>query len=188
LEARVSEHISALTRWALGWRKDVGALKAALSAEAASAELRRYAAAGLNYVVSRMDLVPDWEPAVGLFDDLMVVRLCAARAMGASGAGAPPAGLDGETAAELGRLAGDADTIRAFLGDDLFGKLRDYCDRQTTEQVRGRAPDQLLSDAKARGQLFAEVDGAVARVGAVSVPDEAQAEVRLKAYLGHKLK
>jgi uncharacterized membrane protein YkvA (DUF1232 family) len=184
----VSEHISALARWALGWRKDLEALKAALSADAATTEVRRYAAAALNYVVSRMDLVPDWEPAVGLFDDLMVVRICAAQATRASGEGAPVAGVTGETSAELARLASEADAIRDFLGDDLFAKLSAYCDRQTGQEVRGRTPDQLLADPMARAQLFSEVDDAVARAGEVAVPDEAQAAVRLKAYLGHKLK
>ena len=184
----MSDHISALARWALGWRKDLEALKAALSADAATAEVRRYAAAALNYVVSRMDLVPDWEPVVGLFDDLMVVRICAAQAMRASGAGAPAAGLSSGTSAELTRLAAEADGIRDFLGDDLFARLRAYCDRQTGEEVRGRTPEQLLADPRARAQLFSEVDDAVARAGEVSVPDEAQAAVRLKAYLGHKLK
>jgi uncharacterized membrane protein YkvA (DUF1232 family) len=185
LEAHVSEHISALARWALGWRKDLEALKAALSAEGASAELRRYAAAALSYVVSRMDLVPDWEPAVGMFDDLMVVRICAAQAVRPEKG---VAGLDADTAAELQRLAGEAAGIEAFLGDELFARLRAYCDRQTGQEVRARTPNQLLTDGKARAQLYAEVDDAIARAGDVSVPDAAQAAVRLKAYLQHKLK
>jgi uncharacterized membrane protein YkvA (DUF1232 family) len=185
LEAPLSEHISALARWARGWPKDVKALEQALSADTAHAQIRRYAAAGLNYVVSRMDLVPDWEPGVGLFDDLMVVRICAAQ--GSSAAGGAE-GLDEATSAEWKRLAGEADRIRDFLGDELFGKLRAYCDRQTSATVRGRSPDQLLSDPTARAQLFAEVEDAVSRAGEVSIPDASQAAVKLKAYLGHKLK
>ncbi len=183
----MSEHISALAQWALGWPKDLKALEEALAADKAHAQIRRYAAAGLNYVVSRMDLVPDWEPAVGLFDDLMVVRICAAQGAQAAG-GAAAEGLDEATWSEWKRLAGEADRIRDFLGDDLFAKLRDYCDRQTAGAVRGRSPDQLLSDPKARAQLFTEVRAAVTRAGDVAVPDASQAAVRLKAYLGHKLK
>lgn len=185
LEAQLSEHISALAQWALGWRKDLKALEQALEADKAHAEIRRYAAAALNYVVSRMDLVPDWEPAVGLFDDLMVVRICAAQASSAAGSAD---GLDEAVAAEWKRLAGQAEPIREFLGDDLFAKLRAYCDRQTSTAVRGRSPDQLLADPRARTQLFTEVEAAVSRAGDVSVPDASQAAVRLKAYLGHKLK
>ncbi len=180
----MSEHISALAQWALGWRKDLKALEQALEADKAHAEIRRYAAAALNYVVSRMDLVPDWEPAVGLFDDLMVVRICAAQGIAAGGS----EGLDDAVAAEWKRLADQADSVRDFLGDDLFAKLRAYCDRQTREAVRGRSPDQLVADPKARAQLFTEVEAAVSRAGEVSVPDASQAAVRLKAYLGHKLK
>lgn len=184
----MSDHISALAEWARGWRADLDALKRALAADKAKTELRRYCAAGLNYVVSRMDLVPDWEPAVGLFDDLMVIRICAAQGLDAVGPSEGDGGLDQPTSADLGRLANQAERIRDFLGDELFGKLRGYCDRQTREAVRGRTPDQLLSDEKARNQLFAEVDAAALRVGEVAVADEDQAAVRLKAYLSHKLK
>lgn len=181
----MSEHISAFVEWASGWRSDVAALERALADDKAHADIRRYAAAALNYVVSRMDLVPDWEPAVGLFDDLMVVRICAAQGLSAAG---DEVGLDEKTADELKRLSHQADGIRDFLGDDLHARLRAYCERQTKAEVRGRTPEQLLGDGKARAQLFSEVDAAVDRVGEIAVPDAAQAAVRLKAYLGHKLK
>jgi uncharacterized membrane protein YkvA (DUF1232 family) len=184
----LSDHIAALAQWALGWQTDLDVLRRVLSADKVKTEVRRYCAAALNYVVSRMDLVPDWEGAVGLFDDLMVVRICAAQALESVGPGEGDGGLDQAASAELGRLANQAERIRDFLGDDLFTKLRAYCDRQTREPVRGRTPDQLLTDEKARTLLFDEVDAAVARAGEVSVPDEDQAAVRLKAYLGHKLK
>jgi hypothetical protein len=184
----VSEHIAALARWALGWRADLDTLERALGAAEAKADVRRACAAALNYVVSRMDLVPDWEPAVGLFDDLMVVRICAAQALESIGPAGGDGGLDQETSADLRRLARQSESIRDFLGDDLFGKLRDYCDRHTREVVRGRTPDQLVADDRARAELFAEVDHAATRAGEVSVPDHSQAAVRLKAYLGHKLK
>lgn len=187
----MSEHIAVLAKWALGWRSDLEALERALSAEKAPAEIRRYAAAALNYVVSRMDLVPDWEPAVGLFDDLMVLRICAAQgleAMGPPKQGDGDGGLDHALSAELGRLANQAEQVNDFLGDELFAKLRAYCDRLTGQAVRGRTPEQLMTDARAREQLHAEVADAAARAGEVSVTDEDQAAVRLKAYLGHKLK
>jgi uncharacterized membrane protein YkvA (DUF1232 family) len=192
-EEPVSEHIAALAKWAVGWRSDLEVLERALSAEKAPAVIRRYAAAALNYVVSRMDLVPDWEPVVGLFDDLMVVRICAAQGLEAMG---PPSkdddgdggGLDRAVTTELGRLANQAERVHDFLGDELFAKLRAYCDRLTGQAVRGRTPEQLLGDAKAREQLFAEVKDASSRANDLTVTDEDQAAVRLKAYLGHKLK
>jgi uncharacterized membrane protein YkvA (DUF1232 family) len=182
----VSEHITALARWALAWRADLDALKRALSDDKAHAEIRRYAAAALNYVVSRMDLIPDWERAVGLFDDVMVMRICAAQGLSAAGPGG--SGVDEETACELARLAQQTEPMQDFLGDDLYGKLRAYCDRLTQQEVRGRTPDQLLADAGARAQLYAEVDAVADRATDISVPDPAHAAVRLKAYLGHKLK
>ncbi len=187
----MSEHITALARWALGWQTDLDALKRALADGKAHREIRRYAAAALNYVVSRMDLIPDWERAVGLFDDLMVIRICAAQGLRAAGADRPEkggAGLDEATASELSRLAHQTEPIQDFLGDELFGKLRDYCDRLTSQAVRSRTPDQLVADREARAQLYAEVDDAAGRASDVSVPDPAHAAVRLKAYLGHKLK
>lgn len=184
----MSEHIAALAKWALDWRKDVEALQRALAADEAVPSVRRYAAAALNYVVSKMDLVPDWEPAVGLFDDLMILRVCAAQALESIGADDGDGGLDAATSADLGRLANQADLVREFLGAELHDKLRAYCEEQTRAGVRGRTPEQLMTDAKARAQLFAEVDAQVAGAGKVEIADQAHAAVRLKAYLGHKLK
>lgn len=184
----MSEHIAAFTKWALDWRKDVATLQRALAADKADPAVRRYAAAALNYVVSKMDLVPDWEPAVGLFDDLMVLRICAAQGLEEIGAGDGDGGLEAATSADLGRLANQADQVREFLGAQLYDKLRAYCEGQTRAAVRGRTPDQLMTDAKARAQLFSEVDSQVAGEGKVEIDDQAQAAVRLKAYLGHKLK
>jgi uncharacterized membrane protein YkvA (DUF1232 family) len=183
----VSEHISALAQWAHGWQKDLEALKRSLGSDGAHPQVRRHAAAALNYVVSRMDLVPDWEPAVGLFDDLMVVRICAEQAVSAAG-GRADDGLDEATASELRRLADQAERMRDFLGDELFEKLSGYCQRLAELAVRGRTPDALAGDAALRSQLFSEVDDAVSRAGEVSVPDASQAAVRLKAYLAHKLR
>lgn len=184
----MSEHIATLAKWALDWRKDVETLQRALAADKAVPAVRRYSAAALNYVVSKMDLVPDWEPAVGLFDDLMVLRICAAQGLESIGVDDGEGGLDAATSAELGRLANQADLVREFLGGELYDKLRTYCEGQTREGVRGRTPDQLMTDAKARAQLFAEVDSQVAGAGQVGIENEAHAAVRLKAYLGHKLK
>ncbi|HTE55110.1 MAG TPA: YkvA family protein [Kofleriaceae bacterium] len=184
----MSEHIAALAKWALEWQKDVETLERALASDKARPEVRRHCAAALNYVVSRMDLVPDWEPAVGLFDDLMVLRICAVQALEAIGADDGDGGLDDATTADLGRLANQAEHVRDFLGDDLYDKLRAYCEGQTRVGVRGRTPDQLLTDEKARAQLYTEVNDAVARSAPVVIEDESHAAVRLKAYLGHKLK
>lgn len=179
------EHITLLKDWAVGWRDDIEALKRAVASDGGHQDLRRYAAAALSYLVTRMDLVPDWEPTIGLFDDVMVLRICASQAQRAAGS---EDGLDHRTQVELARLANQAERIDAFLGADLAGKLRAHCDGLLTTEVRGRTPAAIVADEKARAQLFAEVDDALKAAPPVTVTDPDQATVRLKAYLGHKLK
>jgi hypothetical protein len=54
--------------------------------------------------------------------------------------------------------------------------------------VRGRAPSQLADDAAARKALYRELDDELKRSVPVVLKDPVDAEVRLKAYLTHKLK
>lgn len=54
--------------------------------------------------------------------------------------------------------------------------------------MRGRTPANVLADAAARKALYAEVDDEVKKTVPVVITDAADAEVRLKAYLSHKLK
>lgn len=179
----MAKHIETFKSWSETIVGDAAALKAVVEAGEAEAEARRLAAGALSYLVMRMDLVPDWEGGIGALDDVMVLRVCAQLAAGH--------GLDAvneEAEITLARMANEAEQISAFLGPVAYDKLRAYCVKLAETAVRGRTPAQILADDAARKALFVEVDDEIKKTVPVQITDPDDAEVRLKAYLSHKLK
>jgi len=179
----VAKHIDTFKGWSESIVGDVAALEVLIESAEAPAEARRLAAAALNYLLSRMDLVPDWEGGIGVLDDVMVLRVCANLASAHGFAGVP-----GEMEFSLARLGNEAEQIAEFLGTELYDKLRAFCADLIDRSVRGRAPATILADPAARAAMFKEVDEDVQRSVPVVVEDPDDAEIRLKAYLAHKLK
>lgn len=179
----MAAHIDVFRGWADTIRQDIDAFKALLESPRADATSKRLAAAALSYLVSRMDLVPDWNEGIGVLDDVMVLRVCAQLTQGSDRGTLP-------TAAEvsLERMANEADKITAFVGGALHDKLRAYCAKLVDRPVRGRTPAQLAGDAAARQALYGEIDDELKRTVPIVINDPADAEVRLKAYLTHKLR
>ncbi len=176
-------HIDVFKGWADTIRQDTDAFKSLLESAKADASSKRLAAAALSYVVSRMDLIPDWNEGIGVIDDVMVLRVCAQLTQSCDRGALPtPAEIS------LDRMANEADKITGFLGGALYDKLKAYCAKLVDQSVRGRTPGQLVDDAAARKALYAEVDDEVKRTVPIVVNDAADAELRLKAYLTHKLK
>lgn len=175
-------HIDVFKAWADTIRQDTDAFKALLESSKADASSRRLAAAALSYLVSRMDLIPDWNEGIGVIDDVMVLRVCAQLTQGHERGGLP-------TAAEIAleRMANEADRIISFVGGAVYDKLRAYCAKLVDQPVRGRTPAQLADDPALRKALYAEIDDELKRTVPIVVNDPADAELRLKAYLTHKL-
>ncbi|MBK9031077.1 MAG: DUF1232 domain-containing protein [Myxococcales bacterium] len=178
----MAKHIDTFKSWSDTIVADVAALKALVESEA-PLEARKLAAGALGYLVTRMDLVPDWEGGIGALDDVMILRVCAQLA---ATHGAAEVAADHEIS--LARMANEADAIRDFLGEAAFDKLRGYASKLSDTAVRGRAPATILSDADARVALYAEVEDEIKRAVPVQITDAEDAELRLKAYLSHKLK
>lgn len=175
--------ISTFKSWAEEtMRTDVDALKAVVEAEGADLPAKKLAAGALSYLVSKMDLVPDWNKGIGFADDVMVMRV-AAQLIQNHDTGE----LGSEALVALGRMSNEAETVSSFLGDALFDKLRTYVSKLTDVEVRGRTPGVIADDEAARGRLWSEVDDELAKAGPVVLGDAEDAEVRLKAYLTHKL-
>lgn len=174
--------IEIFKEWAETIRQDVDALRAVLDAPGADEHSRKLAGGALQYLVSRMDLIPDWNEGIGVIDDLMVLRLCAALTTGHD-RGALPAAAE----VALGRMANEADQIQAFLGGGLADKLKAHCARLADAAVRGRTPAQLLAEPALRAALAAEIDEELRTSVPVVIADPADAELRLRAYLTHKL-
>jgi uncharacterized membrane protein YkvA (DUF1232 family) len=179
----VSKHIETFKGWADSFRADVDALKAVVESTGADAESRRLAAGALSYLVTKMDLVPDHNEGIGIMDDIMVLRVCSALATTQHKLGDLPAAAE----VSIGRMANESDKIAAFLGAAVYDKLKSYCAKLGETAVRGRTPSQIIDDENARKALYAEIDDELKRSVPVVVTDAADAELRLKAYLTHKL-
>jgi len=178
----VAKHIDTFKSWADTFRPDVAALKALIESENADLEARKLAAAALSYLVTRMDLIPDWNEGIGVMDDIFVVRVCAQMAT------AHKLGdLSHDAEVTLGRLANEADKILDFLGGDLYDKLRQHCAKLEDVAVRNRTPKNIIEEGAARLALYAEVEEELKRSVPVVVSDPEDAELRLKSYLKQKL-
>lgn len=176
-------HIDTFKGWAETIRADIDAYKALLESAKADAHSKKLAGAALLYMVSRMDLIPDWNEGIGVIDDVMVLRTCAQLIQGHE-----HGQLAGAAVAALERMANEADSIKAFLGADLYDKLKNYCARLGDEAVRGRTPGALIDDAELRKALAIELDDELKKTVPIVINDAKDAELRLKAYLTHKLK
>lgn len=179
----MASHIEVFKGWAETIRPDVDAFKALLESTRADVASRRLSAVALSYLVSRMDLVPDWNEGIGVLDDVMVLGVCAQLTQACD-----RGTLATQTEVSLERMANDADKITGFVGGVLYDKLRAYCARLVDHAVRGRTPAQLVDDAAARQALYREIDDELKRTVPVVINDPVDAEVRLKAYLTHKLR
>jgi len=176
-------HIEVFKGWAESIRQDIDAFKALLESGKADAGSRKLAAGALQYLVSQMDLIPDWNEGIGVIDDVMVLRVCAQLTQGHERGPLP-------TSAEinLDRMANEADKITAFLGGPIYDKLKAYCAKLGEQPVRGRTSTQLQEDATARKALYVELENELKKSVPIVINDATDAELRLKAYLTHKLK
>ncbi|MCX5743591.1 MAG: YkvA family protein [Proteobacteria bacterium] len=178
----MSEYIDTFKGWAEPIRQDLEAFKALLESPKADEYSKKLAGAALLYMVSRMDLIPDWNEGIGVIDDVMILRVSAQLSQGHERGALP-------TSAEvsLDRMANEADEIKAFLGATLYDKLKAYCAKLSDTTVRGRTPIQLVGDAAMRKALAIELDDELKRSVPMVIADPKDAELRLKAYLTHKL-
>jgi uncharacterized membrane protein YkvA (DUF1232 family) len=183
MESMVSEHIEHVKEWIKSFRQDVEIVKAVVTAEGVDHGARTYAAAALNYLVTRMDLVPDWNGTIGVLDDVMVLRVC----LDLAHAHGVDRQLDPELRARVERLIDDTADIEAFLGSDLYAKLRQHCAGLSKTAVRGRSPEQIVTDQAVRKELFDEIDDDVARMAEASFEDADAIALNFKSYLHHKL-
>jgi uncharacterized membrane protein YkvA (DUF1232 family) len=174
--------VESFKEWIDSLRQDVEIVKAVVEAPELAAEARRQAACALNYLVTRMDLVPDWEEALGVLDDAFVLRTCLELASSHELDGVAPS-----LQVQLARLINEAERVRQFLGEDLYAGLRSHCKRLADTVVRGRTPQLVVDSAEQRQRLYAELDEELARVPAASFADPAALELRFKSYLQHKL-
>ncbi len=175
-------HIDVFKTWAETIRQDIDAFKTLLESQKADEPSRKLAGGALSYLVSKMDLIPDWNEGIGVIDDVMVLRVCAALTTDHKRGQLPTS-----AEATLDRLTNEADKIKAFLGGPIYDKLKAYCAKLEDQAVRGRTPMQLAEDPALRKTFYVELDDELKKTVPIVVNDPTDAELRLKAYLTHKL-
>jgi uncharacterized membrane protein YkvA (DUF1232 family) len=175
-------HIEVFKSWADTIRQDVEAFKALLESTKADEKSRKLAGGALQYLVSKMDLIPDWNEGIGMIDDVMVLRVAAQQAQDL-GRGDLPASAE----VSFERLSNEAEKIVAFLGGPIYDKLKAYVSKLGEQPVRGRTAAQLMADPALRTTLYSELDEELKKTVPIVITDPADAELRLKAYLTHKL-
>ncbi len=176
-------HIEVFKSWAETIRQDIDAYKTLLESEQADDKARKLAGSALAYLCSKMDLIPDWNEGIGVIDDVMVLRVCAALSQDHD-----RGGLSAASEATLDRMANQADSIKEFLGGPIYDKLKQYCSKLTELKVRGSTVSELVSDEAARKRFYAALDEDVEKTVPIVISNPNDAELRLKAYLSHKLK
>ncbi len=175
-------HIDVFKSWADTIRQDIAAFKALLEAGKADAKARELAGGALQYLVSKMDLIPDWNEGIGVIDDVMILRVAAQLAQDHAKGDLP---ASAEAAFE--RLTNESDAIVKFLGGPVYDKLKAYTAKLGEAKVRNRTPAQLVEDAALRTTLYKELDEELEKNVPIVIKDPADAELRLKSYLTHKL-
>ncbi|MCG8422138.1 MAG: DUF1232 domain-containing protein [Proteobacteria bacterium] len=179
----VSEYMQSVKEWVRSFRGDVEVVKSVVSSSGVDKNARKFAASALNYLVTRLDLVPDWNPTIGLIDDVMVLRVCLRLANAYSMSGH----LDEDVRGRVEQLIDDVDIIETFLGDELYGKLRKYCARLSETTVRGRSPETIVADQNIRQTLFDEIGDDILRMPPASFENPDDVAIRFTSYLHHKL-
>ncbi len=180
----MSTHVENFKEWISTIREDIGLLEFIVSTDSIERDARTYAAAALNYLVTRMDLVPDWEESIGILDDAMVLRICVELA---SQNGLDSGLEDADHIVALGRLVNEVKVVADFLGKEMHSDLREYCVKLTDAEVRGRGTATILESEEERTKLFAEVDADLKRLPPASFSDPDAIELKFKSYLKHKL-
>ena len=179
----MTAYIETFKGWAETARQDVAALKAVLESTTADIESRKLAIAALSYLVSRMDLIPDWNEGIGVIDDVMVLRVCAQLITGHN-----VKDLSADAEVSLGRMTNEAEEITKFLGGPIYDKLKSHCAKLSDASVRGRSPQDVMDGGAPRAALYAEIEDELKKSVPIVVADPADAELRLKSYLTQKLR
>jgi uncharacterized membrane protein YkvA (DUF1232 family) len=175
-------HIETFKSWAETIRQDIDAYKTLLESEKADERARKLAGGALSYLVSKMDLIPDWNEGIGVIDDVMVLRVCAVLSQDYD-----RGALATAAEASLDRMSNQADKIKDFLGGPIFDKLKQYCSKLGELKVRGKTVSDVIDDTAARASFYKALDEEIEKTVPIVINDPVDAELRLKAYLTHKL-
>jgi uncharacterized membrane protein YkvA (DUF1232 family) len=181
----MSEAIGKFRRYVETLSRDAGEILAIAADKSLPKPARRAAVSALNYLLLQLDLVPDWVPVIGLCDDAFVLRISMALL-----AEEDPKGLSMEHLATMGRLANDADDVRAFLGDEVTDRLRVFVGDLGGREIGKRFPDKIITDDKTFADWRRDIEGHLKgyRPDLRPMQDEEKLERDLVSYFRTKLR
>lgn len=165
------------------WLRTLGSdavdLSEAVGDDAMPDAVRRYAAAGLNYLFKSLDLIPDGIEDLGYLDDAFVVRVAASLAIKEDD--------DAEQKApKVAHLAQEAKLVAELLGDD-YPRLEAYVRNLKNGAARGRTVDEILEDEAVRRDFITEVIGWSQSYEQPSFSKDEKNLLKLKSFLSPKL-
>ena len=167
--------------WLRGLGEDADQL-GALIAETQLPEATRHAlAGGINYLFKSLDLIPDGIDDVGYLDDAFVLRVSADL-----GSREDLSGADPDKVQILGRLAGECEVVREFLGE-TFERFEGYVKGLRTAAARGRTVADIVNDAPTREAFLSDVHGFASSYETPSFSREEKNLIKLRAFFDAKL-
>jgi uncharacterized membrane protein YkvA (DUF1232 family) len=174
-----ARYLEAFPAWLKGLAQDARNLAELVESADAPESARRAAASALNYLFKSLDLIPDGLEDIGFVDDAFVFRVAALR-VPANDAGADASGT-------LARLASDTAVIEEFLGD-VYPRLTAYVAELGRAKVRGRAVDDVLTDPSILADFVREVRQWADGYQPPAFHRDDKNLVKLRSFLGAKLK
>jgi uncharacterized membrane protein YkvA (DUF1232 family) len=178
----MAKFIDRMRNWIDTFAEDVDVAKKVVESPKAARPARELAAGALNYLVTRMDIIPDWEETCGVLDDAMILRVAIAL-----GAELDLGDLDAATTQRVGRLCNEAEVVHQFLGDTLYPKFKKFTQEMVGKEVRGRKAATVVDDAKQRAQLYAEINEDLRRMPPAPMSDPDAVERTILNYMKQKL-
>ena len=173
--------LDAFPQWLRSLGNDVDHVAALLRETALGEPVRRQAAGAVTYLFKSLDLIPDGIEDLGFIDDAFVLRVAAALAK-STDAGA----LESDGSGTLVRLAGEAELIAEFLGDD-YARLERFVSALGQGSARGRSVEDILTKPDVCAELLGEVQGWVQSYEPPSFSRDAKNLIKLKSFLKTKL-
>jgi uncharacterized membrane protein YkvA (DUF1232 family) len=174
-----SKCLETFPEWLRALSTDAQDLAGAVGNADAPDAVRRYAAAGLNYLFKSLDLIPDGIEDLGYLDDAFVLRVAASLAVAEAADAA-------QKAPEVARLAKDTEIISELLGDD-YARLENYVKSLKDGAARGRTVEDIVTDETVQRDFLNEVGGWATSYEAPSFGKDEKNLVKLKSFLSAKL-
>lgn len=174
-----ARYLEAFPAWLKSLAEDAKLLATVIESPALPEGARKGAATALNYLFKSLDLIPDGLEDLGFVDDAFVFR-AAARSVSTEDAAADVSGV-------LARLSADAALVEEFLGD-LYPKLSAYVASLEGSAVRGRSAADIVADAGITADFAREVRTWADGYAAPAFLRDEKNLVKLRAFLGTKLK